>query len=64
MKRTKELPRDGTWRDRRVFAWLPVWFKHYGEGGVPLRTMVWLEHYKVKEYWQYGGWNFSSREMI
>jgi len=64
MKRTKELPRDGTWRERLAFAWFPVWFKHYADGGTPYRTMVWLERYKIKEYWQYGDWNYSSKEML
>lgn len=64
MKRTKQLPRDGTWRSRKTFAWFPVWFRHYDERGTPYKTMVWFENYIIKEYWQYGDWNFSSREMI
>jgi hypothetical protein len=64
MKRTKQLPRDGEKRSRKTFAWLPVWFTHYGEGGTPYKTMVWFEHYIIKEYWQYGDWNYSGKEML
>lgn len=64
MKLTKELPRDGEWRERKVFAWFPMWFKHYADGGAPLRTMVWLEYYIVEECYQWGGWSLRDRKMI
>lgn len=64
MKLTEQLPRDGETRERRVFALFPTWFKHYGDGGVPLRTMVWLEYYIVEERYQWGGWNKTGERMV
>ena len=62
MKITREIPREGTERTRRVFALLPHWFNH-GSLNEPLRTMVWFDYYLVDERWSYGEWNLVRRKL-
>lgn len=62
MKITKELPVSGTNRSRKVFAFLPVFFRH-GSLNKPLRTMIWLEHYIVDENYEYGTWNYRGKRL-
>jgi len=62
MKITREMPKEGTKRTRKVFALLPMFFNH-GSNDKPLRTMVWFDYYIVEEYFQYGEWNYSGRRL-
>ena len=62
MKITKEMPKDGTRRVRKVFALVPTFFNH-GSNDNPLRTMVWFDYYYVQEYFQYGTWNYGGRML-
>ena len=59
---TKALPKDGTKRTRKSFALLPVYFDT-GTLNAPERTMVWLDYYLIKEYYGYGQWNYSGKEL-
>jgi hypothetical protein len=62
MKITREMPVDDSRRVRKVFALIPTFFNH-GSKNKPLRTMVWLDYYYIKEYYQYGKWNYSERML-
>ena len=62
MKITKEIPRAGTKSTRRVFAFLPKYFKH-GTLNNPLRTMVWLDYYLVVEEYRYGKWERVGQRL-
>jgi len=62
MKITRDVPRDGTKRVRKVFALLPMFFDH-GSNNEPKRTMVWFDHYLLEEYFQYGSWHYGRRYL-
>ena len=62
MKITREMPVDGTRRSRKVFALIPMFFDH-GPNNKPLRTMVWFDYYYVKEYYQYGKWQYGGKAL-
>ena len=62
MKITRQMPIEGTRRNRKVFAQIPMFFNH-GSHNEPLRTMVWFDHYIVEEYYQYGRWHYGKRRL-
>lgn len=62
MKITREVPKAGTQRTRRVYALLPKFFDH-GSNNEPLRTMVWLDYYLVEEHYEYGVWCYRGRRL-
>ena len=66
MRYTRTMPREGTFKDVKKFAFFPTIITTKNSDGAKVKTIIWLEYYKTEYHYCYGSWIelYSRREVL